>query len=106
MRIPTTLLLAAALALGSATAASADDGDNAHIPATCDYQQYWTRATCGSHMWTVPDPRPKYVRVRRHMTLWHLAVVYYGNGYAWTTIQHLNHIRGTRIYVGQVLRIR
>jgi len=49
---------------------------------------------------------PTHVTVKRGQTLWGLAATYRGSGYEWRAIARLNGVKGTTIYVGQVLRIR
>lgn len=78
---------------------------NQHTPALCEFAQYWTPG-CGKRKPTIPDRRPKYIKVHRHDTLWHLAEKWTGSGHNWRRLAKLNHIKGTTIYTGQRLRIR
>jgi len=50
--------------------------------------------------------KKKYVTVRKHNTLWNLAVKHYGNGHKYPRIMRLNHLQNTTIKIGQRLRIR
>lgn len=111
--IATALVVAAGILIAPAANAStdpwADDPAtlNQHTPAVCDYAQYATPSLCaGAAAPSHPDTRPHFVRVKRHDTLWHLALVYYGNGHDWKRLAKLNHIHGTTIHTGQKLRIR
>lgn len=104
--IITAVVLAAAFIVtgGSAQAAQGTP------PSTCLYEATYPGAKfCDGATWVIPAPKPahpKWVKVKRGQTLWRLSVIHRGNGHEWPTVAKLNHIKGTKIYAGQWLRVR
>lgn len=104
-------------------------------PVTCDYERWYPGVDlCGGQRWSisikeectsaklynyswwkhdalcqsfVPKKhyKPKTYVVKRHDTLWRIAVRFTGDGHNWKKIAQRNHVKGTLIYVGQRLVI-
>ena len=110
------VLYVSALVAGPASA----DEQNGHTSTACLYERYWSEA-CGAP-WVISIAQedamnhphaqwhPKTYRVKRHDTLWRISVRFCGgtehDGQKWRQLARANHVQGTRIYVGQILRLR